>query len=211
MTLQKMRQVFIDGKLLKIDNSYDSSFQYCFPYQGKKTLVKALGILKKDSSSQVLVYGKPISTIWKTFKDLYLVVRAAGGVVRDPKKGFLFIYRNKKWDLPKGKMEEKETKKGAAIREVEEECGIKWLTITRKFPTTYHVYTDKNDRILKKTFWYEMNTEFNDSFTPQKKEGITKVKWKKGKKLKRAMKNSYPNIKFMLEPYILTESGTNKV
>ena len=206
-----MYQVFIDGKLLKIDKEYCQSFQYSFPYEGKKTLIKALRLLKKDKTSKVLVYGKPVSMIWKRFKSLYLVVRAAGGIVRDPKKGFLLIYRNEKWDLPKGKIEKNETKKEAVIREVEEECGMKHLTITGKFSTTYHVYTDKNDRILKKTFWYEMKTEFNGSFTPQKKEGITKVEWKKGKKLKQAMTNSYPNIKFMLEPYILTEVGTNKV
>ena len=197
-----MYQIFIDGKALKIDKVYCSSCQYSFPYKGKRTLIKVLSVLKKEETREVLIYGNPISAIWKEFKDLYHVVRAAGGIVRDPDKGFLLIYRNKKWDLPKGKIEKKETRKETAIREVEEECGIKYLTITGKFPTTYHVYTDKNDRILKKTFWYEMKTEFKDSFTPQKKEGITKVEWKKGKKLKQAIKNSYPNLKFILEPCI---------
>ena len=207
-----MYQIFIDGKVLKIDKACSSACQHKLPYKGKKTLIKALYILKKEKEVQeMLVYGDSISTIWKNFKSLYIVVRAAGGIVRDTDKGFLLIYRNKKWDLPKGKIEKKERKKQTAIREVEEECGIKCLTITGNFPTTYHVYTDKNDRILKKTFWYEMETKSKEPFTPQIKEGITKVKWKKGKKLKSAMINSYPNLKFILEPYILTEEGTNKV
>ena len=34
---------------------------------------------------------------------MFKVVKAAGGVIENENKQILFIYRLKKWDLPKGK------------------------------------------------------------------------------------------------------------
>ena len=52
-------------------------------------------------------------------------VRAAGGIVTAPDGTMLLIQRNGRWDLPKGKVEPGETLLQAALREVEEETGIK--------------------------------------------------------------------------------------
>ncbi|MBS1532241.1 MAG: NUDIX domain-containing protein, partial [Bacteroidetes bacterium] len=60
----------------------------------------------------------------KVAKNITLI-EAAGGVVEDTKGIYLFLYRNDKWDLPKGKLERREGRKIGAVREVEEECGIK--------------------------------------------------------------------------------------
>jgi len=49
------------------------------------------------------------------------------------KNEILFIFRNGKWDLPKGKAEAKETINQTAIREVEEETGITGLSIIPTF------------------------------------------------------------------------------
>src|SRR5438552_3388516 len=56
------------------------------------------------------------------------LIEAAGGIVKNTDGAYLFIYRLDKWDLPKGKIEKGEKTKEAAVREVEEECGI---TVTR--------------------------------------------------------------------------------
>ena len=53
---------------------------------------------------------------------------AGGGKVYNPKNEILFIFRNGKWDLPKGKAEAKETINLTALREVEEETGITGLS-----------------------------------------------------------------------------------
>ena len=37
---------------------------------------------------------------------------------------YLFILRNVVWDIPKGKLEKGETPELAAVREIEEECGL---------------------------------------------------------------------------------------
>lgn len=52
-------------------------------------------------------------------------VRAAGGIVTAPDGTMLLIRRNGRWDLPKGKVEAGETLLQAALREVEEETGIR--------------------------------------------------------------------------------------
>lgn len=125
------------------------------------------------------------------------VVEAAGGLVRNEKEAYLFIFRNKKWDLPKGKIEKGESVEAAAIREVEEETGIKGLAIGSFIETTYHVFRRNSKFRLKVTYWYEMYSEFDGAFTPQKEEGIKKVKWKNIEKTKKALTNSYENIKLL--------------
>ena len=71
------------------------------------------------------------------------VVVAGGGKVYNSKKEVLFIHRNGKWDLPKGKAEKKEDMETTAIREVEEECAVNGLEILKPLKDTFHIYTLK--------------------------------------------------------------------
>jgi hypothetical protein len=43
-----------------------------------------------------------------------------------------------------------------------------------------------------------MKTNFEGTLYPQEKEGITKVKWLGKKKTKKALENSYANIKLLV-------------
>ena len=62
-----------------------------------------------------------------------------------------FIYRNDKWDLPKGKVEKREVIIDAAVREVMEEDGcLQILVVKKPMPTTYHVYNANGKYKLKK-------------------------------------------------------------
>ena len=125
------------------------------------------------------------------------VVTAAGGMVLNPKKEILFIYRNRRWDLPKGKIEKNEELKTCAIREVEEETGVKDLEITRFITRTFHVFRRKGKLRIKETYWYEMYTEYDGELIPEESEGIKKVKWKNFKKSQKALTKSYANIKML--------------
>ena len=88
------------------------------------------------------------------------------------------IFRNGKWDLPKGKLEDGETVEMCAVREVAEEVGSQLPSIVTGLGTTYHEYMDKGERIGKTTHWYSMIfTKGEQSFIPQKEEGIEKVEW----------------------------------
>ena len=109
------------------------------------------------------------------------------------------IFRNGKWDLPKGKLEEGENKKQCAIREVEEECGIVGLNIIEKLLETYHTYNLSGKNILKRTYWYKMKTNFDGELVPQIEEGITKVSWVSKDQISEKLKNSYGNISDVLK------------
>ncbi|GAB1855878.1 NUDIX domain-containing protein [Flavobacteriaceae bacterium MHTCC 0001] len=126
-------------------------------------------------------------------------VIAGGGKVYNKDGKVLFIFRNGKWDLPKGKVEKKETIEEGAIREVEEETGVTGLKIVKPLETTYHIFKRRGRYRIKITYWFEMKTDFEGKLHPQEKEGITKVKWLGKKKIKKALENSYANIKLLID------------
>jgi len=127
------------------------------------------------------------------------MIEAAGGLVSNKNGDILMIFRNGKWDLPKGKLEEEENKKQCAKREVEEECGIVGLDIIEKLIETYHTYNLSGKKILKRTYWYKMKTNFDGELVPQIEEGITKVSWVSKDQISEKLKNSYGNISDVLK------------
>ena len=109
------------------------------------------------------------------------------------------ILRNGKWDLPKGKLEQNESIKECAIREVQEECGVSGLSIINALEDTYHTYEINSKKILKRTYWFVMNTNFKGSLMPQTEEGITEVVWLDKEQTSEKLNNSFGNIKDLLK------------
>ena len=122
------------------------------------------------------------------------MVRAAGGLVISENRHYLFIYRNNKWDIPKGKVEEGEGIKEAAVREVEEECGITVCALGKRICKTYHSYIYKGEVVLKKTYWFEMRCKGQPKLKPQTDEGITEVRWFKKGLIEPILHNTFPSI-----------------
>ncbi|MFP5471436.1 MAG: NUDIX hydrolase [Bacteroidia bacterium] len=138
------------------------------------------------------VVGK--NSFFNFFAD-YLFIEAAGGLVLNEKNEILVILRLGKWDLPKGKIEQSEKIDEAAIREVEEECGIDGLKIIKELSPTYHTYELKGKSVLKKTHWFLMTTNFSGKLTPQTEENIEDVKWMPLEQVKTTVfANTYPAI-----------------
>ncbi|MDA9316910.1 NUDIX domain-containing protein [Polaribacter sp.] len=135
------------------------------------------------------------------FFENFKMVTAAGGLVLNPQKEILFIYRNGIWDLPKGMIEKGETLETTALREVVEECGIENLSIDQFLTTTYH-YFYRNEKCLKKTHWFLMHSNFEGVLQPQEEEGITEVVFKNKKATLKALQNSYTNIKLVYNKYL---------
>ena len=123
-----------------------------------------------------------------------ILIEAAGGIAKNEKGEYLFIYRNDKWDLPKGKIEKGEKIKDAAVREVEEECGVRIDELGKKICKTYHVYISRGEVVLKKTHWFKMRSNDQSKLKPQKEEGITDVRWFKKKKVSTIVENTFPSI-----------------
>jgi ADP-ribose pyrophosphatase YjhB (NUDIX family) len=132
-------------------------------------------------------------------KGRFRIVKAAGGLVRK-KDRFLMIYRQKKWDLPKGKKETGERSRETAVREVEEECNVK-VRLGKKISTTWHTYTMNKHAMLKKTRWYRMEIVDDSKMRPSVEEDIEDVRWMNQKEVYHALENSYNSIRFVFEEY----------
>ena len=158
-------------------------------------VIKLLGT--SDLEAVHLIHDNP-EKLLKHFLKLLPNVIAGGGKVYNSKQEILFIYRNNKWDLPKGKIERKESIEETAIREVEEETGVEGLKITKALPTTYHIFKRNGRHKIKITYWFEMKTKFEGKLYPQENEGITKVKWLDNLASQKALENSYANIKILV-------------
>ena len=133
------------------------------------------------------------------FQHYFKIIKTAGGIVSNDNNEKLFIYRLDKWDLPKGKIEKGESIKEAAVREIEEECGITDLTIQNQLQDTYHVYTFKGELVLKQTYWFELTSSYDGELIPQLEEDITQVEWLTDAEIEnKVLKNTYGSIKELL-------------
>lgn len=145
--------------------------------------------------SDVLFFGYDKAQIFNDFCSYFKYIEAAGGIVKNSKEEILFIKRLGFWDFPKGKIEKGETSINAAIREVEEETGVKGLQIIADLSPTYHIYQHNNKRILKKTFWYKMITDHGGQLTPQSNEGIELAEWHSKNEVADLLDKSYRSLR----------------
>jgi len=145
-----------------------------------------------------LFSGANVGKIFEIIMKESNLVRAAGGLVRNGEGQYLFIHRLGKWDLPKGKIEDGEDSGEAALREVEEECGIRPDHIGPQIATTYHTYVLHGKFILKQTDWYEMAIRGTPKPVPQTEEDITEVRWFAPEDFGEVRENTYPLIAGLL-------------
>lgn len=164
-------------------------------YESEESVLKAIELLEKGFVQELFLFHADIQALKSKFLGLFHPVEAAGGVVKNKKGNILFIFRHGKWDLPKGKLEQNEDPETCALREVEEECGIGELKLTRSLCSTYHSYIQDKQRNLKHTYWYEMEYMGNDKPKPQLEEHITAAAWLNKGKLTKALSNTYNSIR----------------
>ncbi|WP_430897280.1 MULTISPECIES: NUDIX hydrolase [unclassified Paraflavitalea] len=131
------------------------------------------------------------AALWKRFE----IIKAGGGLVFNEDGKVLMMFRRGKWDLPKGKLDEGESIEECAVREIEEETGLKELVREKFITTTYHHYSFKGKEILKESYWYEVRTNFKGSLVPQLEEDITEVKWVAITELDNYLENTYASIR----------------
>jgi 8-oxo-dGTP pyrophosphatase MutT (NUDIX family) len=137
--------------------------------------------------------------MWQDFCSRYQLIEAAGGVLRNLKGEVLWIRRNEKWDLPKGKVEIGENVENTAVREVEEECAVRDIDRGELLGLTYHTYLHKGESILKKSNWYAMSCPSEQELKPQIEEGITEVVWADKQKHLTYLLDTYTSIAELLK------------
>ncbi len=129
------------------------------------------------------------------FEKYFTLLKAAGGLVLNNKNEILMIHRFKKWDFPKGKVEENEGIEEAAIREVMEETAVAEIQIDKKLPNVYHIYRYNDKWILKETHWYLMRSTYSGKLSPQFEEDILAAVWVPIPFMNEYMVQSYPGLR----------------
>ena len=176
----------------------DSPFFYV-KFTNKKFIVH---VLKSKKVKMLFLYHSKEEKLWYYFFNMFKLIEAAGGLVRNLNTNqYLFIFRNKKWDLPKGRINKNEDVKNAAIREVEEETGVENLSIIKPLSTTFHIFKKNRKYRLKKTFWYSMTTDYDKELTPETREGIEKAIWINKDSIPSLKNKMYRNINLVISSY----------
>ncbi len=171
-----------------------------------KVFLPKLILKKYNDFSMILRKISPVSLPLNSmdimddiFFDDFTKIYAAGGIVHHlPTNTFLFIFRNERWDIPKGKVEQNESNSEAAQREIEEECGISDISIKKHLINTYHTYHAYGRHWLKETTWFYATYTGSQNTTPQIEENITDVKWIPLDKWDEIVANTFDSIKDVL-------------
>ena len=194
-----MYKVFVNDKPFFLTNEIvkETDFQI---FLLESTDIKNLVIkMFNNKITKCYLYYPDEKVMFKKLKEKIPVQKAGGGLVYNNNGEVLFIFRNGKWDLPKGGIEKGEEIEATAMREVEEETGVNRLSISHKLQKTYHVFRRNGKYKLKITHWFEMQSDFEGIPQGQLEEGIEKVAWMNPEQIKEALKNSYENIKLLFE------------
>jgi len=154
-----------------------------------------------DSIQKLIIVHNDVVELWENFKGIFREVPAAGGLVLNENQEVLMIFRRGKWDLPKGKLEKDEKIKDCAVREVEEECGLKDVKRGKKICTTHHIYSLNDKPSIKPSYWFLMTVKGRPKLTPQKEEGIVKAKWIPLNKVNELLPEAFPSIKEVFKAY----------
>jgi ADP-ribose pyrophosphatase YjhB (NUDIX family) len=197
--MEQMYKVFVNESPLILTDKLSETANGEYFLLNKTAISNAIDSLVTNKLKEAYIYHPNLEEILKKFTKKIPLVVAAGGVVTNKEGKVLFIYRNDKWDLPKGKLEKGENLEECALRETAEETGVKDLKIENFLKTTYHVFIKNGKYKLNEVHWYAMTTNYTGVLKGQKDEGIVKVKWKGPKKISKALKNSYTNIKVLFE------------
>jgi 8-oxo-dGTP pyrophosphatase MutT (NUDIX family) len=195
-------KIYFNDKILFLTTQIDPSLELYYGHDGtafldqpdSNSVKEFLQALRNPEILAGILMHTDTNYLLDLVKDEFNVVQAAGGLVYHNDKGFLFIYRRGKWDLPKGKLDKGEERKACALREVEEETGVKGLEIKQELLVTYHTYKENQSHILKETFWYLMETKDNGVLQPQTNEDIEVCEWVPSDLLQNYLKNTHPSV-----------------
>lgn len=198
-----MYKVFVDHRpIIFIGNQEAEGVPACICYTDLPKTREELRPIMEDLGldNPLYVCCEDVEIAFKSYFKSYKKIKAAGGIVRRKNK-FLIIKRNGLWDIPKGKIEKGEERREAAVREIEEECGIEGVIVDQFIKKTYHIFKYKGIDSIKATYWYSMNYTGPKQTFPQIEEGIKKAKWVSREGLFAIRGNTYGSINDLLDTY----------
>jgi 8-oxo-dGTP pyrophosphatase MutT (NUDIX family) len=191
-------KIILSDRLPELENTERLNINY----RGKiKALHHSLDIAeKREGELEIWIYHSDLKELWQVFANLFKLVPAAGGLVKNHRGQFLFIIRNGYLDLPKGKLDPNESFEIAATREVIEETGLTSVSLQSFVTTTWHYYRIDKKRYLKETRWFIMDNPIGE-IRPQAEEGITEILWLSIQEYFESSLPRYANLDSMLSSF----------
>ncbi|MCX8111579.1 MAG: NUDIX domain-containing protein [Bacteroidia bacterium] len=167
-----------------------------------------LQIGDSNKSSHTTLYfpsEEAIYRFWESYRATFQNIMAGGAVVMDAAGHLLFIWRRGRWDLPKGKGEPNEPLEQTAQRELKEETGLDCAVLEQYLTSTFHIYTESGQYILKETRWYLFRClETRPTIQVQTEEGIQGYRWVSPSEVPFLYPRSYGTIQDVIE-HVLRE------
>ena len=163
-----------------------------------RSYTQAIQTLERPGAKGVIIEDISADSLLDQLEAMFHTIDAGGGVAYNEQGAILMIFRKRKWDLPKGKLDLGESIEECALREVKEETGLKNLSLNDKICDTYHIYLQKNEQILKRTAWYKMSGTSADILKPQKEENILEARWVKEQDIAPLALQSYEAVREVL-------------
>jgi len=194
-----MYKVFFNDRTVILTDDFIRNFQsrygLFYRFRNAEDLGELIDFYNKLKKIDTLfICHDDIEELRTVFRSCFHCIDAAGGLIRNTQGRILIMRRRNKWDLPKGKLERNENPRQAALREVEEECGLKDLRIRDQLLSTYHTYTLGEQHVLKKTFWFDMVYSGTIEPVPETREDITEIRWFRPDELASVCADTFPSV-----------------
>lgn len=200
-------KIYFDNRPLFLCNDVDAALQpylhhddVVFIDELNSSAVKSM--IHEMQSPRVhagVYFHMDLEELKKAFFKKFTHIYAAGGFVQNEKNEVLMMFRRGKWDLPKGKLDKSESMEQCAIRETEEETGLKNIKLISPLTTTYHTYHEGSHFVLKESVWFKMKVSGNQMMIPQAEEDISKLEWVSKTDIKKYLPDSFLSVQDVLE------------
>ena len=199
-------KIYFDDKPLFLCDNVDATLQPYIHHDDAvfidelnlHTIKSMIHEMQDPSVHAGVFFHKDLKELKDAFFKKFTLIKAAGGFVLNENNEVLMMFRRGKWDLPKGKMDKKETFEECAIRETEEETGLKDIKLISPLITTYHTYHEGSRYALKETKWFTMKVNGEQKLIPQAAEQITSLEWVGKNDLQKYLQNSFPSVNDVL-------------
>jgi len=204
--MAQMYKVFNNSQKIVIDKSdtpldFGDAAVICIRDLSRLPEIVESHVFTDSGRDLVLLSAEPQNLV-KAFEDIFIKRITGGGWVFDRKNRLLMIKRNGFWDFPKGHIDKGETLEECALREVEEETGVNGLSLVKPLGISRHIFVDGKKRVLKENHWFQVKTAFDGDLKPQKKEGITKVKWVKPSKIREKLDKGWLSVREFYDDFV---------
>ena len=200
-------KIYFDDKPLFLCDNVDAALQPYIHHDDAifidelnlHTVKSMIHEMQRPSIHAGVFFHNDFKELKDAFFKKFTLVKAGGGFVLTDRNEVLMMFRRGQRDLPKGKMDKKETFEECAVRETEEETGLNKIKLISPLITTYHTYHEGSRYALKETKWFTMKVHGEQKLIPQASEQITKLEWVKKDEVKKYLQNSFPSINDVLK------------